>query len=42
MYKFHCLNPIADIGLNQFDDAYVATENMKEAEELVHMGLGKK
>ncbi len=35
MYKFHCLNPIADIGLNQFDDAYVATENMKEADAVL-------
>ncbi len=35
MYKFHCLNPIADIGLNQFSDAYVATENMKEADAVL-------
>lgn len=35
MYKYHCLNPIANIGLNQFDDAYVATENMKEADAVL-------
>ena len=35
MYKFHCLNPIADIGLNQFSDAYAATENMKEADAVL-------
>ena len=35
MYKYHCLNPIANIGLNQFDDAYVATENMKDADAVL-------
>ena len=35
MYKYHCLNPIANIGLNQFDDAYVATENTKEADAML-------
>ena len=35
MYKYHCLNPIANIGLNHFDDAYVATENMKEADAVL-------
>ena len=35
MYKYHCLNPIANIGLNQFDDAYVATDNMKEADAVL-------
>ena len=35
MYKFHCLNPIADIGLNQFSDAYAATDNMKEADAVL-------
>ena len=35
MYKYHCLNPIANIGLNQFDDAYVATEDMKEADAVL-------
>ncbi len=35
MYKFHCLNPIADIGLNQFSDAYAATENMTEADAVL-------
>ena len=35
MFKYHCLNPIANIGLNQFDDAYVATEDMKEADAVL-------
>ena len=35
MYKYHCLNPIANIGLNQFDDAYVVTENMKDADAVL-------
>ena len=35
MYKFHCLNPIADIGLNQFGEEYVPTENMKEADAVL-------
>ena len=35
MYKYHCLNPIANIGLNQFDDAYVAIDNMKEADAVL-------
>ena len=35
MYKYHCKNPIANIGLNQFDDAYVATEDMKEADAVL-------
>lgn len=35
MYKFHCLNPIADIGLNQFGAEYTATENMKDADAVL-------
>lgn len=35
MYKYHCLNPIAGIGLNQFSDAYTATENMNDADAVL-------
>ena len=35
MYKYHCLNPIANIGLNQFGEEYVATENMKDADAVL-------
>ena len=35
MYKYHCLNPIADIGLNQFDDEYAAVANVEEADAVL-------
>ena len=35
MYKYHCLNPIAGIGLNQFSDTYVAVEDMNEADAVL-------
>lgn len=35
MYKYHCLNPIADIGLNQFDNGYAAVANMEEADAVL-------
>ena len=35
MYKYHCLNPIAGIGLNQFSDEYAAVENMKDADAVL-------
>ncbi len=35
MYKYHCLNPIANIGLSQFNDSYVATEDMKDADAVL-------
>ena len=35
MYKYHCLNPIAGIGLNQFSDEYAAVENMKAADAVL-------
>ena len=31
-YKYNCLNPIADCGLNNLDDKYVRTENFAEAD----------
>ncbi|MBQ2985864.1 MAG: phosphoglycerate dehydrogenase [Tyzzerella sp.] len=35
MYKYHCLNPIAGIGLNQFSDTYAAVEDMNEADAVL-------
>ena len=31
-YKYNCLNPIADCGLDNLDDKYVRTENFAEAD----------
>ena len=35
MYKYHCLNPIADIGLNQFKDEYAAVSHMDDADAVL-------
>lgn len=35
MYKYHCLNPIADIGLNQFTETYAAVDNMEQADAVL-------
>ena len=35
MYKYHCLNPIADIGLNQFNDAYAPVDSMEDADAVL-------
>ena len=35
MYKYHCLNPIADIGLNQFKDEYAAVSDMNDADAVL-------
>lgn len=35
MYKYHCLNPIAEIGLNQFKDEYAAVSNMDDADAVL-------
>lgn len=35
MYKYHCLNPIAAIGLNQFSDKYEATDCMEHADAVL-------
>lgn len=35
MYKYHCLNPIADIGLNQFCDKYAVVGNMEDADAVL-------
>ena len=35
MYQYHCLNPIADIGLNQFDNGYVAIDKAEGADAIL-------
>lgn len=35
MYKYYCLNPIAKIGLNQFDTDYVAVDKMENADAVL-------
>ena len=48
MYKYYCLNPIAKIGLNQFDTDYVAVDKMENAENdreaensTINVGIGE-
>ena len=35
MFKYHCLNPIAKVGLDQLDENYVNTENAEEADAIL-------
>ena len=35
MYKYHCLNPIAEVGLNQFKDEYAAVSHMDDADAVL-------
>ena len=35
MYRYKCLNPIAECGLSQFTDNYVATEELKDADAVL-------
>ena len=35
MYRYKCLNPIAAIGLDKFNDNYKATENVEEADAIL-------
>lgn len=35
MFKYHCLNPIADIGLNQFSNEYVAIDKMENVDAIL-------
>lgn len=35
MYKFNCLNPIAQVGLEKFDENYVKTEKVEEADAVL-------
>ena len=35
MYNYKCLNPIAKIGLNNFNDQYQAVDNVDDAEGIL-------
>ena len=35
MFQYHCLNPIANIGLDQFSENYVATDDMNSADAVL-------
>lgn len=35
MYKYNCLNPIAQVGLEKFDENYVKTEKVEEADAVL-------
>lgn len=35
MYKYNCLNPIANVGLDLFDDKYEKTDNFSEADAVL-------
>lgn len=34
MYKYHCLNPISNVGLGELDENYAVTENPDEADAI--------
>ncbi len=35
MYQYHCLNPIAEVGLNRFNGQYVRTDQMEDADAIL-------
>ncbi|MBU3876336.1 phosphoglycerate dehydrogenase [Faecalicatena sp. AGMB00832] len=35
MYKYNCLNPIAQVGLDKFDENYVKTDKVEEADAVI-------
>lgn len=35
MYQYHCLNPIAEIGLKRFDGSYAKTDNINDADAIL-------
>ena len=35
MFKYNCLNPIASVGLDNFDENYTKTEDVNEAEGIL-------
>ena len=35
MFKYHCLNPIAKVGLDGFTEEYVKTEDIGEADGIL-------
>lgn len=40
MYKYHCLNPIADVGLERFTEEYAATANQEDADAILVRSAG--
>ena len=40
MYKYHCLNPIAQVGLDRFDDKYEKTDDVKAADTILVRSAG--
>lgn len=40
MYKYHCLNPIAQTGIERFDENYVRTEKIEEADAVLVRSAG--
>ena len=34
MYKYHCLNPISQVGLDQLTEEYTPVNEAKEAEDV--------
>jgi D-3-phosphoglycerate dehydrogenase len=35
MYQYHCLNPIAEVGLKKFDGNYASTDRMEDADAVL-------
>ncbi|MBS6397674.1 MAG: phosphoglycerate dehydrogenase [Clostridiales bacterium] len=35
MYQYHCLNPIAEVGLKKFDGSYAKTDNIENADAVL-------
>ena len=35
MFRYHCLNPIAQVGLDEFTDRYAKTDNVNEADGIL-------
>ena len=35
MFKYHCLNPIAGVGLEKFSGQYVKTDDINEADGIL-------
>ena len=35
MYKYQCLNPIAQVGIEKFDENYTRTEKPEEADAIL-------
>lgn len=40
MYRYHCLNPIARVGIEKFDENYGKTENIEEADAILVRSAG--